>query len=78
MKLSNNTYDKLKKIALYVLPAIATLILGLGKVWNIPISDQVVQTISLFITFIDTILGVGLHISSNNYWEEYKEEEEQV
>lgn len=70
MKLSNNVYDILKKICLYVLPALATLILGLGKVWNIPISDQVAQTITLIITFIDTILGGVLHISSQNYWKD--------
>ena len=75
MKLSNKTYDILKKIALYVLPALATLILGLGKVWNFPISEQISQTIALVITFINAILGGGLQVSSNQYWKEENQDE---
>lgn len=73
MKLSNKSYDILKKISLYVLPALATLILGIGQVWDFPISDKIAQTITLLITFSDTVLGGLLHVSSNNYW---KNEEE--
>lgn len=65
MKLSNNTYDILKRIALYVLPALATLVLALGKIWNIP-TEQIAATI----TAIDTALGTILGISSKKYWEE--------
>lgn len=71
MKLSNNTYDVLKKIALYVLPALATLVLTVGKVWNIPYTEQIAATI----TAIDTALGTILGISSKMYWKENQEEE---
>lgn len=77
MNFSNETYDKLKRIALYVLPALATLILGIQKVWNFPYGDQVSQTIALVITFIDTALGGALHISSINYWENENEKEQE-
>ena len=36
MIFKNSTYDILKDIALYVLPALATLILALGNIWGIP------------------------------------------
>lgn len=61
--MSNKTYDTLKKIAMYVLPAIATLIITVFKIWNIPYGEEIGATI----TAIDTALGVILGISSANY-----------
>lgn len=71
MKMSNKTYDILKFIALKVLPALATLILALGAIWNIPYSEAIAATI----TAIDTFLGAILGISSKRYTEEQKEGE---
>ena len=71
MKMSNKTYDTLKYIALYVLPALATLILTLGGIWGIPYSEAIAATI----TAIDTFLGAILGISSKRYAEEKKEGE---
>lgn len=71
MKMSNKTYDTLKYIALYVLPALATLILTLGGIWGIPYSEAIAATI----TAIDTFLGAVLGISSKKYAEENKEGE---
>lgn len=65
MKLSNKTYDILKKIALYVLPALATLVLTLGKIWGFNFSEQIGATI----TAIDTFLGAILGLSSKMYWQ---------
>ena len=66
MKLKNETYDILKKIALYVLPALATLVLTLGQIWGIEYSEQIGATI----TALDTFLGACLGISSMNYYKE--------
>lgn len=63
MKMSNKVYDILKDIALYVLPALATLILALGNIWGIPYAEAIAATI----TAIDTFLGAILKISSNVY-----------
>lgn len=63
MQMSNKTYDTLKYIALYVLPALATLILTLGGIWQIPYAEAVAGTI----TAIDTFLGAILGISAKNY-----------
>lgn len=63
MQMSNKTYDTLKYIALYVLPALATLILTLGGIWGIPYAEAIAATI----TATDTFLGAILKISSNEY-----------
>ena len=61
--MKNKTYDLWKKIAMYVLPAIATLVITVFKIWNIPYGEEIGATI----TAIDTALGVILGISSYNY-----------
>ena len=63
MKLSDKTYDILKWIAQYLLPALGTLYFTLSGVWGFPYGEQIVGTI----TAIDTFLGVILGISSANY-----------
>ena len=66
MKLSNETYDLLKKIALYFLPALATLWLTIGKIWGIPYTTEIGATL----TAIDVFIGACLGISSKNYYNE--------
>ena len=63
MTLSNKTYDVLKWIAQYFLPALAALWLGLAKVWGFPYGTEIGATLSL----IDVFLGAVLGISSKNY-----------
>lgn len=69
MKMSNKTYDILKYIALYVMPALATLILTLGGIWSIPHTEAIAATI----TALDTFLGAILGISSKVYAKEQEE-----
>lgn len=66
MKMSNETYDLLKKIALYILPALATLWLTIGKIWGIPYTTEIGATL----TAIDVFIGACLGISSKNYYNE--------
>lgn len=63
--MKNSTYDILKDIALYVLPALATLVLTLGNIWGLPYAEAIAATI----TAIDTFLGTVLKISSIKYKE---------
>lgn len=63
MKLSNKTYDILKWIAMYVLPAIGTLYFALAGIWGFPYGEEVVGTIAA----VDTFLGVILGISTAQY-----------
>lgn len=66
MKLNNKTYDILKWIAQYLLPAAGTLYFALAGIWDLPYGEQIVGTI----TAVDTFLGVLLGISTVNYKKE--------
>lgn len=61
--MSNKTYDILKFIAQIVLPALATLVVTIFSIWNIPYAEAISGTIIA----IDTFLGALLHISNKNY-----------
>lgn len=63
MVMSNKTYDILKWIAQYFLPAVGTMYLALSKIWGFPNGEEIMGTIAA----IDTFLGVVLGISSANY-----------
>jgi len=63
MKVSNKIFDAAKFIALVALPAIATLYLGFGQLWDFPGTENVVLTI----VAVDTILGISLQISTRRY-----------
>lgn len=63
MKMNNKTYDVLKWIAQFLLPAAGTLYFALAGIWSLPYGEQVVGTI----TAVDTFLGVLLGISAANY-----------
>ena len=66
MKLNDKTYDILKWIAQYVLPAAGTLYFALAGIWGLPYGEQIVGTI----TAVDTFLGVLLGVSTANYKKE--------
>lgn len=63
MTISNKAYDILKFIALVLLPAVASLYLGLGELWEWPETDKVVASIVL----VDTFLGVLLQLNTVKY-----------
>ena len=70
MKISNKTYDVLKWIALYLLPALGTLYFALAGIWGLPYGEAIVGTI----TAVDTFLGVILGISNAQYKKASEEE----
>lgn len=61
MVMSDKTYDVLKWIAMYLLPALGTLYFALSGIWGLPYGEQIVGTV----TAIDTFLGVVLGISTS-------------
>lgn len=63
MKLSNKTYDVLKWVAMYLLPALGTFYFALAGIWGLPYGEQIVGTI----TAVDTFIGVLLGISNAQY-----------
>lgn len=69
MKLTNKAYDVLAWIGKIVLPALAVLYGTIGKIWDLPYTEQIPLTITAFDVFLNALLG----ISTANY---YKEEAE--
>lgn len=69
MKLSNKTYDILAWIGKIVLPALSVLYATLGKIWNLPYTEQIPLTIMAIDVFLNSLLG----ISSANYYKELNE-----
>lgn len=61
--LSNTWYNRLKFIAMVLLPAIGTLYFTLAQIWGLPAAEQVVGTIIA----IDTFLGLLLKASDSSY-----------
>ena len=74
MKISNKTYDFLKWVAQFLLPASGTLYFALAGIWGFPYGEEVVGTI----TAVDTFLGVLLGISTAQYNKTGKEVTESV
>lgn len=57
------TYDRIKFLAQYALPALGTLYMSIALVWDLPYGKQIVLTI----TALDVFLGVLLGYSSKGY-----------
>lgn len=72
--MSNKVYNVLKWIAMIVLPATATLYLGLSQIWGFPYGEEVSSTITL----VDTFLGTVLMISTANYNKKVSNDNENV
>lgn len=67
--MSNKIYDVLKMWAMVILPALATCIVAIFTIWNIPYGEAIGATIMA----VDTFLGAVLHTSSKKYSEEEEE-----
>lgn len=61
--MNNQTYDILKRLAIIVIPALATFVNAAGMVWGIPYTNETTATITAFGVFLGAVLGV----SSKNY-----------
>lgn len=61
--MNNKTYDTLKRVALIIIPALATFVSAAGVVWGIPYTNEITATITAFGVF----LGAALGVSSKNY-----------
>nr|DAM59245.1 MAG TPA: holin [Caudoviricetes sp.] len=61
--MNNQTYDIFKRVALIIIPALATFVNAVGMVWGVPYTNEATATITAFGVF----LGAALGISSKNY-----------
>lgn len=64
MTIKNETYDRLKTIALLIAPLI-TFLAAIGKIWGLPHTNEIAATLAA----LDTLLGAFLNTSSKAYWE---------
>lgn len=65
--MKNSTYDTLKFIAQILLPAIAALWATIATIWDLPLGNQIEQTITAVVIFTDAILGITLAKASSDY-----------
>ena len=72
--MSNKLYDVLKFIALTVLPALATLVIAIFEIWELPYGAQIGATI----TAIATFLGAVLVVSNARYKKQNEEAENEA
>lgn len=63
MQLTNALYNKLKFVALVLLPSASAAYFSLSQVWGLPNAEKVVGTM----TVIDTFLGLLLRASTSQY-----------
>ena len=59
MVLNSKLYDILKWIAMFFLPALAILIQVVFKIWNIPLGEEISQTIVAVNAFLGAVLGIS-------------------
>ena len=57
--MNNQTYDILKRVALIVIPALATFVNAVGMVWGVPYTNEATATITAFGVFLGAALGVS-------------------
>lgn len=57
--LSDTWYNRLKWLAMFFLPALATLVRVVFSIWNIPYGEQISATIVALNTFLGAILGIS-------------------
>lgn len=57
--LSDKTYNALKWVVIWFLPASGTLYFTLGGIWGLPYGEQVVGTIVAVTLFFSVIMGIG-------------------
>ena len=63
--LSQSAYTWCKWVVIIVLPALSSLITGLGKIWQ---WDSLAANISATVTLVATFLGAILCISNYNFY----------
>lgn len=63
--MKNGTYDKLKNMALVILPAIGALYFGVAQIWGLPKAEEVVGTVAVITTFVGVVVKAA-QVSYNN------------
>lgn len=64
--ISGKTYDSLKKLVQFILPAAGALYFGLSQIWGLPAGEQVVGTVAALTVFFSAVLGVSNRAYNND------------
>ena len=57
---NSKIYDTLKWISTVVLPALATLVLAIGQIWNVTVwTVPIGATVAALATFLGALLGIS-------------------
>lgn len=59
MKMTNETYDRLKWVALVAIPAAEVFWLTIGKVWGFPYLTEIGATVGAAGVFLGSLLGLS-------------------
>lgn len=59
LRISSETYDVLKWIQRYLLPALGTLYFALSGIWGLPHGEKVIGTITAVTAFLGVVLGLS-------------------
>lgn len=73
MKLDNKLYDRLKLVALVILPALATFYETISQIWGLPYGEAIVATCAALTLCVGSILQ---NSSSHYYLGMYQTSEE--
>ena len=57
--MNSKTYETLKWIVVYLLPALGTLYFALASVWGLPYGEEVVGTVTAIHTFLSVLLRIN-------------------
>lgn len=57
--LSNKTYDAIRWVAQYFLPALGTLYVTIATIWGLPGGEQVSATVIALALFLGVIMGIS-------------------
>lgn len=75
MKLSDQTYDTLKFISIYVIPSIETFWLTISAAWDLPYAQQIGITIGAVGMLIAGCIGLSVYEYERAKAEEHEGEQ---
>ena len=76
MILKDKTYDRLKTIAL-IMPLFIVLYEAIGKIWNIPYTEQITLTLTSINAFLGGIVKIAnIKYNKTELIDQYDQEEE--
>ena len=61
MIMKSETFEKLRFLAEVGIPALATLVLAVSNIWNLPYGQQIGTTIVAIGTFIGALVGINFY-----------------